>query len=453
MNDQRRKEVALFRLAVLGDLIHTEQRHGGLRRALQAKSREVWLCPDGRSRRIAVKTIQSWLYSYRKRGFAGLIPRQRRDKGSCKAIPEALQSLILGMKQEDPGRSIPLILNELRSAGLMRHKQFSTSALARFLKRHGLSGPVAELSTPVRYRFVAARCGELWQGDACHGPKLFDPGSGREVRAKIFGLLDDKSRLVPYLRASFHERQEDFLRVLIEAIQRRGIPGSILLDNHGSFTGGEARVACAQLGIRLVFARPYDGPSKGKIERFWRTLRSHVLDRLDRCKVKTLDDLNVRLMTWVASEYNQRPHAGLSGRTPLSVFEEDAEQVRFVEDTDQIQSAMVATVERVARNDSTCTWRGRTFEVPPHLRGRRVTLHYNLLRPERVWIEDAAVQIPLREVDPVANARRPRPRPRSGSKATPPRTSLNAVEDLLGRTLRPREERGDGEEGTACARS
>lgn len=454
MNDQpRRQEIALFRLAVLGDLIHSQLRRGAQRRALQRKSEESWRCPDGQFRRIAAKTIQSWLYAYRKGGFDALIPQERKDKGTSKAIPEELQVLILDMKREDPGRSIPLILHELTGAGLMRANQFSASALARFLKANGLSGPKLELEKPARHRFVAATCGELWQGDACHGPKLFDPRSGREVRVKIFGLLDDKSRLVTYLRGGFHERQEDFLRVLLEAVQRRGIPRGILLDNHGSFTGADVRVACARLGIRLIFARPYDGPSKGKIERFWRTLRAHVLDRLDFDKVTTLDELNVRLMTWVTSVYNQRPHAGLSGNTPLSVFEEDAEHVRFADDAERLEAAFRTTAERSTKNDSTCTWRGKTYEVPPHLRNGKVTLHYQLLRPESVWIEDGGVQIPLREVDAVGNSRLPRKRSTSNAEERPRRTNLNAVEDLLGRALRPDRGSDDDEEGLACARS
>lgn len=454
MNDvQRRQQVALFRLAVLGDLIHQQKQRGGQHRGLKSKAQELWECPDGKVRRIAAKTIESWLYAYRKHGFNGLMPRERSDKGTSKSIPEPLQRLILAMKREDPGRSIPLILQELTGVGCMRAGQFSASAVARFLKAHGLSGPKLELETPARHRFVAATCGELWQGDACHGPKLFDPSSGREVRVKIFGLLDDKSRLVSYLRADFHERQEDFLRVLLEAVQRRGIPRAILLDNHGSFTGADVRVACAQLGIRLVYARAHDGASKGKIERFWRTLRGHVLDRLDLEKVTTLDELNLRLMTWVTSVYNQRPHAGLAGRTPLSVFEEDAEQVRFADDFDQLEAAFHATVERTTKNDSTCTWRGRTYEVPPHLRRSQVILHYNLLRPGSVWIEDGGTQVPLREVDAVANSRLPRQRAAAATAEPPPQTTLNAVEDLLDRVLRRPDPDGDGEEVRPCERS
>ena len=76
------------------------------------------------------------------------------------------------------------------------------------------------------------------------------------------------------MRADFHETQTEFLMVLLGAVLRRGIPRAILLDNHGSFTGSDVTVAAAKLGVRLVFARPHDGPSKGKIERWWRTRRA-----------------------------------------------------------------------------------------------------------------------------------------------------------------------------------
>jgi hypothetical protein len=224
------------------------------------------------------------------------------------------------------------------------------------------------------------------------------------------------------------------------------VPRSLLLDNHGSFTGADARVTCARLGIRLVHARPYDGASKGKIERFWRTLRGHVLDRLAPDAVRTIDELNLRLMTWVDGEYNVRPHSGLGGRTPLDVFEEDAEQVRFVEDGAQLETSFLAHVQRAVRNDSTCTVGGRVLEVPPHLRGREVTLHYHVLRPDALWLEDGGAHVPLRELDAVANSRRPRVAATGSREATTP-TGLNPVEGSLKKLLHPRRDGGD-----PCAR-
>lgn len=445
MTDEERNQEALFRLSVLGDLVHRRLRRGELRRALRAKAEEVWVAPYG-PRKIAAKTIQEWYYRYKARGFSALLPSTRCDHGSIRAIPPDLQELIVAMKSEDPGRSVPLILRELRDAGLMKKNQFGAGVVQRMLKRRGLSGLKIEIQATARYRFVAADCGELWQGDACHGPALYDPQSGRDVKVKIFGLLDDKSRVVPYLRGGFHETQQDFLAVLLSSIERRGIPRGILLDNHGSFTGTDVRLACANLGIHLTYARPFDGASKGKIERFWRTLRAHVLDRLDMTKIVTLDDLNLRLSAWVEGEYNQRPHEGLAGRTPLSVWEEDAaDKIRWVEDHEALESAFIAKCERKALNDSTCTFRGKVYEVPTHLRRHRVVLRYSLLRPELIWIEDGSTRVFLHEVNAVENFRRPRIQ--DAPPLPPPleKTGLNPVEDLLRRLFHPEQGNDQGE--------
>ncbi|MGH7859348.1 MAG: DDE-type integrase/transposase/recombinase, partial [Candidatus Binatia bacterium] len=313
----------------------------------------------------------------------------------------------------------------------------SVCTLRRLLKREGLSGPRLELDRPVRLRWQAERAGELWQTDACHGPALFDPASGRPVRVKIFALLDDRSRLVPYLMAGFHETQADFLAVLLGAVKRRGLPRGLLLDNHMSFKGTDVQLACAKLNIRLHFARPYDGPAKGKIERFWRHLRDHVLDRLDLSKVTTLDELNVRLWAWVEGEYHKKPHEGLSGRTPLEVWEEDAAEIRWVDDSAILDSAFTAFVERVVRNDSTCQVRGRTYEVPTHLRGRTVKIGYGLLAPECLFVVDGSTRLPLREVDPEANARRSRQGAAPAPEVPAKKTGLNPVEAVLDKVVRP----------------
>ena len=279
-----------------------------------------------------------------------------------------------------------------------------------------------------------------------HGPKLFDPASGRPIRVKVFALIDDRSRLIAYLRAGFEETQSAFLAVLMGAILRRGIPRSLLLDNHGSFTGSDVQLACAKLATRLVFARPYDGPAKGKIERWWRTLRGQLLDRLDLEKIETLDDLNVRLWAWVEAEYNQRPHSSLAGKTPLEVWEEDAEEIRWVDDPSSVEEIFTTTIERVVRNDSTCQVRGRTFEVPPHLRGRSIKIVYSLLYPERLWIRDGNTRVPLLEVNPEANAkRRRRTTPPAPGRSTPA-SGMNPVEDLLKRITRPEKRKGQRDE-------
>jgi len=71
--------------------------------------------------------------------------------------------------------------------------------------------------------------------------------------------------------------------------------------------------------------------------------------------VTTIDEFNLRLWTWVETEYHHQPHSSLSGRTPLEVWETDADQIRWVEDHQQLEQNFYGEVERFVRNDSTAS--------------------------------------------------------------------------------------------------
>jgi hypothetical protein len=140
----------------------------------------------------------------------------------------------------------------------------------------------------------------------------------------------------------------------------------------------------------------FDGPAKGKIERFWRTLRAQVLDRLDSNKVKTL---NVRLNAWVHGEYNRSPRSSLAGKTPLESWQEDLNEIAWIEEPSIVEKALASKLERSVKNDSTCSIHGQCYEVPTHFRGRKIPIYYSSLRPEQFWIEDGVTKVVLKAVD------------------------------------------------------
>ena len=437
MNDDDRTQEALFRHAILGEVLSRDLRRGELRRLLTDLSAKTFEDHRGRRRRIARKTLEEWFYRYRHGGFEAIKPIPRSDLGISRILPPEIEQLIVDLKREDPGRSCPLIIRELELAGRIRRGQVDVSTVQRLLRRQGLSGPKLELNRPARYRWQASMCGELWQGDALHGPVLKNPSTGRPQRAIIFGLIDDRSRIIPYLEAGFGETGHRFLGVLYNAIARRGIPRALLLDNHASFTGYDLRVLCATVNTRLLFCRPGDGPAKGKVERVWRTLREGLLDRIDARQVTTLDELNLRLWSYVEGEYHHRAHSSLAGRTPLEAWEAGAADIRWVSDPAWLEAAFHAHIERKARNDSTVLWRGVSYEVPSYLRGRTVRLRYSLLDPGRVSVLDGSTEIPLRPVDTIANAHRSRDVAPPPPPSPKPSTGLNAPDLMLNRFLRP----------------
>src|SRR5438046_7718196 len=142
MNDDERNQEALFRHAILGELLSRKLRRGQLRPALKKLAQETHQDGRGRSRRIAYKTLEEWYYKYRKRGFEALKPQPRSDRNVSRALSPDLEQLILDMKREDPGRSARLIRRELELAGRIRHGQVSVSSVQRLLRARGLSVPV-----------------------------------------------------------------------------------------------------------------------------------------------------------------------------------------------------------------------------------------------------------------------------------------------------------------------
>ena len=199
MTDDERNQEALFRHAILGDVLSRNLSRGQLRPALKQLAQETDQDHQGRSRRVAYKTLEEWYYKYRKGGFDALKPQPRKDRNRSRVLAEDIQQLILDMKREDPGRSARLILRELELAGRIRAGQASRSMVQRLLRRHGLSVPRMEWDHTARYRWEVSMCGELWQADALHGPILMNPATGRNQRVIVFGLIDDRSRLIPYL--------------------------------------------------------------------------------------------------------------------------------------------------------------------------------------------------------------------------------------------------------------
>ena len=101
------------------------------------------------------------------------------------------------------------------------------------------------------------------------------------------------------------------------------------MDNGANYRSHHLALVCAKLGIALIHARPHQPAGKGKIERWFRTLRAGWLRHLDMGSVESLADLNRALAGWIEGEYHQAPHRGLGGQTPLDRWAQCAGEVRY----------------------------------------------------------------------------------------------------------------------------
>ena len=119
---------------------------------------------------------------------------------------------------------------------------------------------------------------DLWQSDCMHGPQVLHEGKMRKTY--LFALIDDHSRLIPHGQFYLAENLDNYLNCLWTALQKRGLPRKLYVDNGPSFRAHRLQLGCASLEIGLTFARPYRPQGKGKIERFFRTVRSQFLPEL-----------------------------------------------------------------------------------------------------------------------------------------------------------------------------
>jgi putative transposase len=214
-------------------------------------------------------------YAYRAGGLAALRPAPRSDRGHAQELTTEQRQLLLDIRRVHRSASVPLILRTLVADGRFEAGAISPATVRRLYVEHGLDRvPMREGGgQKTRLRWEAASPGALWHADVCHGPALtIDASRGRcgSTRSWRCEPLRRRRRGAPH-------RARDMLEILVRALRRHGPPDVLYLDNGSTYIGEVLRTACARLGISLLHARPYDAPARGKMERFWRTLREGCL--------------------------------------------------------------------------------------------------------------------------------------------------------------------------------
>src|SRR5208337_1284398 len=158
----------------------------------------------------------------------------------------------------------------------------SLRTLYRFLRSKGYDAASlrrGRLQTGPTKAFEAPFVNDLWMTDFSPGPKLNI--DGKVLTTQLCLILDDHSRLIAH--GAYYPKADSyaFHQTLKQAVQRRGIPYKLYTDQGGPFTNKHTQIICANLGIRLLHAKPYSAWSKGKIERCFYTVQQGFESTLD----------------------------------------------------------------------------------------------------------------------------------------------------------------------------
>src|SRR5207249_1589865 len=229
---------------------------------------------------VSVDTLLGWAIHQRPGSFEALAPKPRQDRGQSRAITPRLADLIERLKRENPHRTGTTLLRELALVSGQNQPALSASTLYRFLKQRGLSERQL-LAPPTHKKFEAERSNQIWQSDMLYGPYVQRPGGGK-MQAYLHAILDDASRLIPHAQFYPDQGLDTFLDCLRQAVAARGLPVRLYVDNAKVYRSPQLARIAASLGILMVHTPPYQPEGRGKIERFFRSVREQFLANLDR---------------------------------------------------------------------------------------------------------------------------------------------------------------------------
>jgi transposase InsO family protein len=409
MKHDDKQAVALWRLGVLGPLTSARLEHGDRRHYFEEAAARTQERPDGTRVRLSLRTIEAWYYAWRQGGFRGLFPQDREDRGRSRAISAEVAEYVLRAKRERPRRSIRRIIRMLERAGLVRAGELHRSTVHRLLLAHGVSARPLRGPATERRSFLHEHAGDLWVGDALHGPPTIAP-DGSLRKAYLLSQIDGATRYVPHSYFAFSEGAACQEYGLKQAIAKHGLPRTYYVDLGSAYIAGSLVLICAELGIRLLHTGVQDCEAKGVIERWHRTWREEVGDELPNHPLP-IAELNAKHWAWLAAEYHARKH-DTTGKAPREHWLAEVASLRTLPRHKNLDEVFLHRERRFVRKDGTVRFRGRLLEVRPELVGREVELRF---APEdaaacpRVFVEDRFVcdSVPL---DRFRNASRRRRR-------------------------------------------
>ncbi|MGH7393437.1 MAG: DDE-type integrase/transposase/recombinase [Candidatus Rokuibacteriota bacterium] len=381
MNEEQKKQVAIFRFGVISDFVSPTRLGWGERaRLLKQKCARQWQIPFSHRSRLCPATLRSWIRAYEKSGqrLEALYPHSRSDQGHARALDQETTLALIGLRRQMPHATVQTLIRTAQQRGVVDSEQYlAESTVWRLLKREGLMERTEQLAVD-RRRFEAALPNDLWQSDVMHGPSVSVDTKNR--KAYLIAFIDDMSRLICHAQFYLSENLNSYLDALRQALLRRGLPRKLYVDNGPAFRSFHLHQICASLGIALVHSKPYQPQGRGKVERFFRTVRS---DFLPTVHLKTLNDLNRALDSWIRDVYHNREHTS-TGQTPLARYAEHCECVRAA--PKDLQDHFRQQARRRVAKDRTVALTGRLYEAPIALIGKQITLFYHTHDPARVEV-------------------------------------------------------------------
>lgn len=338
-----------------------EQRREFIQLAMQDGANRRELC-----RRFGIhpSTGYKWLGRWTSEGELG--DRSRRPHTSPGRTERQIEERILAVRDAHPawgGRKIARYLERDAVAS----PAFST--VQEILRRYDRivpppGGPAAEL----RFEREAPNC--LWQMDFKGWMPLAAGG-----RCHPLTIVDDHSRYSVCLEACANEQGRTVQGRLELTFRRYGLPDAFFVDNGAPW--GDSCGQCwtrlgvwlLKLGVGVIHSRPYHPQSRGKNERFHRTLKAEVFAL--NC-LRDLAEAQKAFDAWRTVYNFERPHQALDQQVPASRYRPSLRSMP--ERLPQVEYDEHEIVRIVPKTKDYISFKGHLWNVPRAFRGERVAI-------------------------------------------------------------------------------
>jgi len=315
---------------------------------------------------ISAQTGYKWLKRFAA-GDAELADRSRRPQRSPGRSEALAEALAVAVRDAHPAWGARKIARCLAREG---HDVPAVSTVHAILRRHGRIVPPAGTPGQPYKRFEKEAPNLLWQMDFKGHMPL-----GNGTSCHPLTMVDDHSRFALCVAACADE-QGATVRTHLEATFRRyGLPEAIFVDNGGpwGFTLTEPwtrlSVWLLKLSVGVIHSRPYHPQSRGKNERFHRTLKAEVL-ALQR--FQDLAAVQRALDRWRPIYNLDRPHEALGLEVPASRYQPSPRTMPDrLPTVDYDNNEIIRTV---STTKAYVSFKGRLWKVPQAFCGERLAI-------------------------------------------------------------------------------
>jgi len=396
-----KKPTSYLKMRVLGAIDYADG--ANLIERVKNLASQTFSDEDGHKRQFSWRTIITWFYNYKKHGVTGIQSHARKDKGVPRKITpeellEALNQARMHFKDSTAGKMC--LYRYCLQKGLLNKDHIAKTTFYRFIREYELLKKDDHLTQKKRLAFAMQYANQLWQGDTMFGPYVKDHDNNPK-QSKLIAFIDDASRVVTHGEFFFEENTDTLVKALKAAFYKRGIPEQLYVDNGSIYSSQEIVLICARIGCILRHTPVRDGAAKGKIERFFLTVRQNFLSK--NLDLSSLEKLNNQFTLWLENDYNGTEHSTL-GMKPIDRFSLDLKRVNFLAPSETNDELFYAEETRKVKKDNTFSFKSIRYETPVDLHDREITIRYNRINFDQVIIyyKDQRMGI-ARPVDLITN--------------------------------------------------